>query len=122
MKIGMALSRADVDSPVAEHFGKAKWILFAEPPESFELVRNTGLDGRWVARELQARGCTDVIVRGLGPGAWAHVRVAGMRVWVAGEDEPARALIGKLEAGGLRALAPEDVARHAHPAASAAHG
>jgi predicted Fe-Mo cluster-binding NifX family protein len=115
-KIGMMFSRPDLDAPLAEHFGKAKWLMVVEPPGSCELVRNTGLDGRSVADELARRGCTDVIVRHMGSGAYAHVTAAGIRVWRAGPDAAGRAQLLLLAAGTLSrfepALAPDPQGPH----------
>ncbi len=115
MKIGMTLSRTDLDAPLAEHFGKAKWLLFLEAPDRFEFVRNAGLNGRHVAEAFAARRCTDVIVRHLGPGAFAHVTAAGMRVWQGEANQTARMLAQTLEQGALLPFAPDgDDHGHAH--------
>jgi predicted Fe-Mo cluster-binding NifX family protein len=111
MRIGMTMSRTDLDAPPAEHFGKARWLLVAEDAVRCDFVRNEGLDGRSVAEVFAARGCTDVIVRNLGPGAYAHVTAAGIRVWHAEEGESARALVQSLREGRLRPLAPGE-AKH----------
>lgn len=114
-KIGMPVSRMDHDAPAAEHFGKAKWLLVVEPPDRFEFVRNTGLDGRWVAEALAARGCTDVVARHMGPGAHAHVLAAGMRAWQADETVTGRHVAERLAAGALSPLVPgHGMGGHAH--------
>src|SRR5512138_604118 len=114
MKIGMTLSHSDLDSPPAEHFGKAKWLAVLDG-DRCELFRNTGLDGRSVAEAFAARGCTDVVVDHLGAGAWAHVTGAGMRIWKAEPGQSVRALARALEEGRLRPLGPEGVhAAHGH--------
>lgn len=107
MKVGMMFSRPDLDAPLAEHFGKAKWLMIVEPPAACELVRNTGLDGRSVASELARRGCTDVIVHHMGPGAHAHVSGAGIRVWKADPEASGRAQLLRLAAGELRVFQPD---------------
>lgn len=104
MKIGMALSRMDLDAPLAEHFGKAKWLLVLEPPETFEFIRNQGLNGRWAAETLAGRGCGDVVAGRLGPGALAHVEAAGMRAWQAEPGLSAREAAWKLAEGALQPL------------------
>lgn len=103
----MTFSRPDLDGPLAEHFGKAKWLVLVEPPDRCEIVRNEGLDGRSVARELARRGCTDVIVRHMGPGAYAHVTAAGIRAWRADPQAHGRALLLRLAAGELRPFEPD---------------
>jgi len=115
MKIGMTLPRADHDAPLAEHFGKAKWLLVVEASDRCELVRNEGLDGRSVAAAFVARGCTDVIATHLGAGAYAHLTAAGIRTWQGDAAGSVRALARSLEEGGLRRFLPENVERgHAH--------
>lgn len=114
-RIGMPLSSRDPDAPVAEHFGKARWLLVVEAPDRLDLVWNAGLDGRWVAETLAARGCTDVVARHMGPGALAHVLAAGMRAWQADERVTARNVAGRLAAGALRPMTPAAaVAGHLH--------
>ncbi len=101
--------------PLAEHFGKAKWLLVVDGAGRCEFFRNEGLDGRSVAQAFAVRECTDVVVDRLGPGAYAHVRAAGMHVWKGLPGESARALARALEDGRLRPLGPEDVAGgHGH--------
>ena len=102
MIIGMTLSRDHLDAPLAEHFGKAKWLLVMDYPHRWEFVRNQGLDGRSVAEAFAARGCTDVIVRHLGPGAYSHVTAAGMKVWQGEGDQNVLALVDALRGGRLR--------------------
>jgi predicted Fe-Mo cluster-binding NifX family protein len=115
MIIGMTLSRDHLDAPLAEHFGKAKWLLVMEYPDRWEFVRNQGLDGRSVAAAFAARGCTDVIVRHLGPGAYSHVTSAGMKVWQGEGDKNVLALVDALRGGRLRLLQASDVEQgHGH--------
>ena len=105
-KVGLTLSRADMTAPVAEHFGKAKWLLVVESPERCTFSRNVGLNGRSVVEELASRGCTDLVARRMGPGAYARATPAGMRVWEAGEAVTARDAVDRLAARTLRPLAP----------------
>ncbi len=114
-KIGMMVSRPDLDAPAAEHFGKAKWLLVLEAPGRCQFIRNSGLDGATVAKELASRGCTDVVARRMGPGAHAHVTAAGMRVWEADGSVTGRVVAERLARGALRPLAPApDGHDHAH--------
>ena len=46
--VGLTLSRETLDAPLAQHFGKAKWLLIYESDSSFEFVRNEVLSGRGV--------------------------------------------------------------------------
>ncbi len=107
-KIAMPVSRADLDAPSAEHFGKAKWLAVVEGPDRFQFIRNTGLDGRSVAAELAAHGCTDVVARRIGCGAYAHVTAAGMRAWEADGSVTPRVVAERVASGALRSLVPHD--------------
>ena len=118
MKIGMTLSRDDLDAQPAQHFGKAKWLLVLDG-ERGEFVRNEGLNGRWVASAFASRGCTDIIADHLGPGAHAHVNEAGMRVWKGEPGQSARELAKALAEGRLQRFDPQSAAEghehhHAH--------
>lgn len=111
----MPVSSIDPDAPPAERFGKAKWLLVVESADRFELVRNEGLDGRWVADALAKRGCTDVVARHMGPSAWAHVVAAGMRAWQADDLVNGRNVADRLAAGALNPLVPGPTGgAHAH--------
>jgi predicted Fe-Mo cluster-binding NifX family protein len=114
-RIGMVVSRTDLDAPAAEHFGKAKWLVVVEAPDRCEFIKNTGLDGRSVAHELASRGCTDVVARHMGPGAYEHVTAAGMKAWAADESVTVRVVAERLAGGALRPLAPSNGGHeHAH--------
>ncbi len=106
MKIGLPVSRADVDAPVAEHFGRAKWFLVLESPDRFTFVRNAVLEGRGAVAELASHGCTDVVALRMGQGAYAHATAAGMKVWEADAGASGRILVKRLAAGELRPLVP----------------
>jgi predicted Fe-Mo cluster-binding NifX family protein len=105
-KVGLALSRMEIDAPAAEHFGKARWLLVFESPERFIFLRNTELDGQSVVEAFAWRGCTDVVARRMGPGAYASATAAGMKVWTVGAGVTGRAAVKRLAAGELRPLAP----------------
>jgi predicted Fe-Mo cluster-binding NifX family protein len=106
MRIGMPMSRTDLDAPLAEHFGKARWLLVLDAPDRCEFVRNTELDGRNAARTLAEHGCTDVVALHLGPGAYAHVSAAGMRAWRGDPGLTARDLAERLARGALPPAEP----------------
>lgn len=115
IKVGLALSRADRDAPLAEHFGKAKWFVVIESPDRCTFLRNSWLEGRSVVAELASRGCTDLVARRMGRGAYAHATAAGMKVWEADEGVTGRNVGERLAAGILRPLAPaEGEHEHAH--------
>ncbi len=110
----MTISRPSVDAPLAGHFGKAKWLLVYEAPERFELIQNVGLNGHYVAQAFAAHGCTDVVVRHLGPGAYSHVNAAGMRIWRGEDGRSARSLAEALQRNELLPLAESEVGHGRH--------
>jgi predicted Fe-Mo cluster-binding NifX family protein len=112
-KVGLALSRADRDAPLAEHFGKARWLLVVEAPDRCTFFRNTWLEGRGVVAELASRGCTDLVARRMGPGAYAHAVAAGMKVWEADDSVTGGDVVARLADGTLRPLVPA-AGEHAH--------
>lgn len=105
-KIGIPLPQPDLDSPLAEHFGKALWIAVVDGPSDCEFVRNTGGNGRSVVAELSARGCTDVVARRMGTQTYVHAVTAGLRVWEADDYLTARTAAEQLAAGKLPPLFP----------------
>ncbi len=107
-KIGIPVSRMDLDAPLAKHFGKAKWLAILEPPGKCRFVRNPGLDGGTVVAELASHGCTDVVARHMGCGAFARVTASGMRAWEGDDAVTPRVVADRLALGGLRPLEPED--------------
>ena len=111
-KIGMMFSLPNLDNQLAEHFGTAKWLALVSSPSECEVVRNEALNGHGVALELSRRGCTDVIASHIGPGAFAHLSAAGIRVWRAAPEATGRAQIRLLEAGALTRFEPEPESGH----------
>jgi predicted Fe-Mo cluster-binding NifX family protein len=111
-KIAMTFSLPDLDAPLARHFGKAKWLMFVSSPSECEVVRNDSLNGRGVTAELSRRGCTDVIVHHMGPGAFDQLVAAGIRVWRAAPDGTGRAQVHLLEAGALARFEPDPERPH----------
>ncbi len=103
----MPVARMDLDAPLAKHFGKAKWLAILEPGRC-RFVRNEWLDGRTVVAELASHGCTDVVARHMGCGAYAHVAASGMRAWQGDDAVTARVVVDRLTSGGLPRLEPDD--------------
>lgn len=122
-KIGMITSRTDPDAALADHFRTAKWLVVVEPPDRCEFVRKRGLDGRSVAEELAALGCTDVVVRNIGQGAYARLTASGVKVWQSDADERVtpRIVAERLASGAFRPLAPGE-ARLEHVHRPGKHG
>jgi len=103
-KIGMTLSRESVEDPLAQHFGKAKWLLVWDSAGPARFIPNQGLNGRWVAEAFAAAGCSLVVASHLGSGALEHLRQAGIRVLEGAPEMPASELARRAEAGQLREL------------------
>lgn len=107
-KIGLPVTRMDLDAPLARHFGKAKWLAILEPPDRCRFIRNPWLDGGTVVAELASQGCTDVVARHMGCGAFARVTASGMRAWEGDDAVTVRVVADRLASGGLRPLSPDD--------------
>jgi predicted Fe-Mo cluster-binding NifX family protein len=121
-KIAMTFSVPDLDAPLAEHFGKAKWLLFVSSPSECEVVRNEWINGHGVALELSRRGCTDVIVRHMGPGAFDHLTAAGIRVWQAAPESTGRGQLRYLDARALTRFEPDRERSHHRGHEGRGHG
>jgi predicted Fe-Mo cluster-binding NifX family protein len=106
MTFGLPLVKDSLDSPLSQHFGKAKWLLVYEAAERHRFVRNTGLSGPSVVEALAAAGCSDVVVLDAGAGAWGHLQQSGMRIWQGEPEVPARELIAGVERGALARAEP----------------
>lgn len=117
-KIGMTLSRERLEDPLAQHFGKAKWLVVWDSAGGAQFIPNQGLNGRWVAETFAAAGCTLVVASHLGPGALAHLRAAGIRVLEGRPDAPALELARLAEAGEL----PDLLEAAPHPSGSGCCG
>jgi len=105
-KIGLTLSKNTLEAPLAQHFGKAKWMLIYESAKSFEFVRNDALIGRHVVNICAEKGCTDVIFSHIGWGALRHLREEGIKTWYGPSNVPAQELIACLKRGGLTEALP----------------
>ena len=86
-KIGVMMSADRADEPMSSHFGKAEWIMVANPVNSaIEFVKNEGLNGRSAVEIAIRQGLTDIIFTEIGNGAFGHLQTAGIRGWVAPEQ------------------------------------
>lgn len=107
-KIGLAVSWNDAEKPLevplAEHFGRARWLLILESDERVELIRNEGPSGAWGADTLAEAGCTDVIAQHLGPSAFAELQRRDVQLWRGRSGVTARALAEQCRAGTLAPL------------------
>jgi len=85
------------DSVLSPHFGKAKWIMIRDDDTGkLMFEQNTGLNGRAVVNILQRHGCTEAVFTEIGPGAFRHLREAGIRGWIAPANVPVTELLGRL--------------------------
>ena len=101
-KVGLTLSRKVLDTPLGQHFGKAKRLLIYESDTAFEFVRNEELSGRRVVEIFQQRGCSDAVFSNIGQGTLEHLKAAGIRCWYGPRGVPVRELIERLQRGELR--------------------
>lgn len=103
-QIAMTLLDAATDAPLAGHFGRAPWLGIFSEHGPLELIRNTALHGKGVAALIGAARCSDAIVGGIGPGAHARLRAAGVRVWQAPAGVAAPEALDAFVAGRLVGL------------------
>ncbi|MDR3724824.1 MAG: NifB/NifX family molybdenum-iron cluster-binding protein [Terracidiphilus sp.] len=82
VKIAIMMSAEDADALMSEHFGKAECIMVSgEQGESAAFLPNDTTNGHNAAGIIHQNGCTSVIVTGIGAGAVAWLKAAGIRVW-----------------------------------------
>jgi predicted Fe-Mo cluster-binding NifX family protein len=102
-KIGLTLAKPEWTSPLAAHFGMAKWLLIYDTEtQKKQFQQNKELIGRGVVAALEKHGCTDAIFSGIGPGALNHLNLAGIRGWYGSKRTPAHELVERLKRGELR--------------------
>jgi predicted Fe-Mo cluster-binding NifX family protein len=81
-KLAVMMSSNETDGAMSLHFGKAEWVMVVDPASrTAEFARNEGLNGRSAADLLICRGCTDLMLVGIGDGALARLQAANIRVW-----------------------------------------
>jgi predicted Fe-Mo cluster-binding NifX family protein len=81
-KVAVMMSADRADSAVSSHFGKAEWIMIAEPESGVcKFVKNESQNGRGVVEILVREGCTDAIFTEIGQGALMHLKAAQIRGW-----------------------------------------
>ncbi len=102
MRIGFTLLKDQKDSPLSGHFGKAKWLgIFDSSTGEMQFVRNTGLNGRFVADCFDEAGCTHAVFTNIGAPALEHLKRYGIRAYRGEPDVPAPALAERVENGEL---------------------
>ena len=105
-KIGLTLSKNNLDASLAQHFGKAKWILIYENSKCFEFVRNENLIGRYVVDIFVQKECSDVICHHIGWGAHRHLQEKGIKTWHGPPKVSAQELLGQLTREELQEVIP----------------
>lgn len=81
-KIGVMMSESRADAPMSSHFGKAEWMMVAEPGKAdLAFVKNEGLNGKSATEIAIRQGCTDVILVDIGDGALGHLQAADIHAW-----------------------------------------
>jgi predicted Fe-Mo cluster-binding NifX family protein len=104
-KIGVMMSADRADEQISSHFGKAEWIMVADPHNSvLEFVKNDGLNGRSAVEIAIRQGFTDVIFTEIGNGAFGHLRAAGIRGWLAPEHVTGQQVLKMFEHSQLQAV------------------
>lgn len=102
MRIGFTLLKEQKDSPLSQHFGKAKWLgILDSATGEMQFVRNTGLNGRFVADQFDEAGVTHAVFANIGAPALEHLKRYGIRAYRGDAGVPAPALAERLEAGTL---------------------
>ena len=83
-KIALLTSLDREDSILSDHFGKAKWIMIRDTEQgTSRFVQNEGLNGKSVVQHLIGEGCSAVLLREIGMGAFGHLKEANIRAWLA---------------------------------------
>jgi predicted Fe-Mo cluster-binding NifX family protein len=104
-KIGVLMSADRADEQMSSHFGKAEWIMVADPDKSvLKFVRNYGLNGKSAVEIAIRQGFTDVIFTEIGNGAFGHLRAAGIRGWLAPEHVSGQQVLEMFEQSQLQAV------------------
>lgn len=122
MRIGFTLLKNTDNSPLSPHFGIAKWLgIYDAESGSMRFERNTGLNGRSVADAFARAGCTHAVFGHIGPPALEHLRARGILPFWGDVDQPAAALVIRLQRGELRPAETASPGRHGHHHAARHH-
>ena len=119
MKIAVTSIGPNLDSPVDMRFGRAaKFILFDEELQSFQVIENTqnlnAAQGAGLqAAEIVSRAGADCVLTGhCGPKAFKALTAAGIRIYV-GVDGTVAEAIDRLRTGQLKQAESADSQGHA---------
>ncbi|MFL5303417.1 MAG: transposase [Anaeromyxobacteraceae bacterium] len=100
-RVGMPVVQRTSQTPLANDFGKSRWLAVHEHPGRLEFLSNPGLSGVSAAAALGEAGCRDVIALHLGARAQERLASSGIRMWRGREGVPARELVAALARGEL---------------------
>lgn len=99
-------------SALSPHFGKAKWVCILDEKGQVEFEQNTALNGRAVVDIMARHGCKDAVFTEIGPGAYSHLKEAGIRGWIGPAGVPVPEIAGHLRRGELAPAQPEPCGHH----------
>lgn len=103
MRIGFTLLKNADTSPLSPHFGMAKWLgIYDTETGLMRFERNAGLNGRSVADAFARAGCTHAVFTHIGAPALGHLEAHRIRGFWGNADQPATALVIRLQRGELR--------------------
>jgi predicted Fe-Mo cluster-binding NifX family protein len=72
------------DAPLSSHFGKAEWVMvFDSAATQPSFFKNEELNGRGAMNIVIREHCSDVILAGIGEGAWGRLLAANVHAWIA---------------------------------------
>lgn len=105
-RIAVMMSENRAEAPLSGHFGRAEWLLIANPENrTFAFVSNEGGNGKSVVEMLQAHDCKDVVFAEIGEGAQQLLQAAGIQGWIAPQSITAQQALAMLEHRRLQAAA-----------------
>lgn len=83
-KVGIMMDTDRSDGRLSAHFGKAEWMMLADPEEkSLEFVRNEGGGGHGAVETAIRHGCGHLVFTHIGEGALRLLGSANIHGWMA---------------------------------------
>lgn len=83
-KVGILMDSDRPDARLSAHFGRAAWIMLADPADkTIEFVTNEGGNGGGALAAAIRSGCADLIFTHIGEGALNRLSASNIRGWVA---------------------------------------
>jgi predicted Fe-Mo cluster-binding NifX family protein len=119
-KVGIMMDADRPDGLLSAHFGKAGWMMMADPAEkTLEFVKNEGSGGCGAVETAIRNGCANLVFTHIGEGALRHLGAANIRGWMAPARTTGLEALQMFSASQLRPATAED----AHPPThSCCHG